>query len=250
MFIAKGGKCLVVALISFWASSALTEPAVLDPEGSGWACGAPLTIRKDQVSSLTQNSSVSVAHWKDSDLVVFAFPSSVGTKDDGSDGYMGGTAIAVRKSGAWAAYAVDAASYLQNARTSADGRHAFVFAMTGQEGPGTSYTALFTHDNFEHISCSVVEFPSELNKPTWNNEYLEFVDFNGTDRLDLIGRDENRPAGGKAANFYHYRSKDQGLHWRVAESLGKRPKPLKGIYSTLKNGDDGGLFADFLKSVN
>ncbi|MBL8548651.1 MAG: hypothetical protein JNJ73_01605 [Hyphomonadaceae bacterium] len=105
---------------------------------------------------------------------------------------------------------------------------ALVFVtMIQTEGPGPSWTVVTLRGGAG--KCVSVPFPDDLNKPTYNLEFLELTDFDigANGRGELIGVSR---AEGRADWWYAYRTRNGGLTWERPQRLRRQRAARGGLY--------------------
>ena len=88
------------------------------------------------------------------------------------------------------------------------------------------------------FACLTLAFPTELNKPSWANEYLELVAFNIDSRGvgSLIGKADVEREGKEITWVYRYGTESIGSTWSGPEKLQEIPE-LTGNFEAFKNAD-------------
>lgn len=128
-----------------------------------------------------------------------------------------------------------------------NGKKVVVIAQRQIEGPGQSFTVMHTGDDFTSSMCTELAFPDDLNKPTWNMEFLEPHDFDITarGRGALVAFAKLERTGERARHvWYSYETRDGGSTWRKARRVGGGAHPPAGMYEPMERKDAPDLVAD------
>lgn len=128
-----------------------------------------------------------------------------------------------------------------------NGKKVVVIAQRQIEGPGQSFTVMHTGDDFTSRMCTELRFPDDLNKPTWNMEFLEPHDFDITakGRGALVAYAAIERSGEHARHlWYSYETRDGGSTWRKPRRVGGNARPPTGLYVPMERKDAPELVAD------
>jgi hypothetical protein len=128
-----------------------------------------------------------------------------------------------------------------------NGRKMVVIAQRQIEGPGQSFTVMHTGDDFASRMCTELPFPDELNKPTWNMEFLEPHDFDiaASGRGALVAYAALERNGERPRHlWFSYETRDGGSTWRKVKRVGPNAHPPAGLYTPMERKDAPELVAD------
>jgi hypothetical protein len=161
---------------------------------------------------------------------------------------LGGATVVFVKTNVWRAYMVAEAEFVQGIRVSGDDRRVVLLTMHTVEGPGATYTVMTTPDSFETMTCAVLEFPKELNKPDYRLEYLEFADFNTTEsgQGTLLGS----ATISDKDYWFTYQTPDFGMHWSEPSRFETKPANPVGTLVPAAKVDLTLLIKDLLSAAN
>lgn len=129
-----------------------------------------------------------------------------------------------------------------------DGGKRFIIVAQRQiEGPGQSFTVMRTEDDFATSACTELPFPEELNKPSWNMEFVvpHDLDITARGRGALVGYATIERTGERERSlWYSFDTRDGGKTWRAPRRVGGNAHPPAGIYAPVERRDAPDLVAD------
>lgn len=161
------------------------------------------------------------------------------------------SALAFQRPGAkWIAQKIAIQSSVVGSKATSTGAFA-VFTMWSSGGPGLNYDVISSPDGSSKPLCSEVAFPTELNKPDWNGEYLTFLDFNGKSGniASLIGEFATDREMPPPYTHYKYDTTDGGKTWSTPIGL-KSNMTLSGDYFEMKRGIPDDILDALPVSIN
>jgi len=189
-------------------------------------CMAPIAITPQLVEQAGQYDFRGYAGSANVPAFLVGFLSPTRYTEDRDDIF--GTVVFVRGDEGWRAFlpsnGKDAVAIYAT-----DAGAVMIATMRTSEGPGQSWTLLRSPEGLASGACSVVAFPSELNKPSWNNEMLDLTDFdiNAHGRGEIIGMGSTEERGDL---WYVYRTRDYGASWSAPQRLRRERAARSGVY--------------------
>ena len=208
------------------------------------SCGNKLMISKELVNAVTESDRIvgGALGARNNPYIIATLPST------GEDTILpnGGTIVFAKTAG-WHAFMIEEGASVQGIRVSPDDRRVVIFTMHSVEGPGSIYTVMTTPDSFESIICSSVNFPKELNEPTYNSEFLSFADFNAKESGSgaLIGSAEVKDK----TMWYTYKTENFGANWTGPFKADPQETPLLGYLKEPKKIDLTVILNDLKQSL-
>lgn len=108
--------------------------------------------------------------------------------------------------------------------------------MWMSEGPGSAWTIVQTNDRFVTATCTRVAFPTDLNQPSWANEFLELIDFDmdARGRGELIGLARLERNGAETTRYYSIRTRDGGATWQSPRRISRQREARGGLYTPIE----------------
>ena len=214
--------------MTFGLAVALAAPAAFAADAGTMAqdCGKPATgFKKDLVNAIDLGG----VHAAFNDA---GQPVAVVWQEPGEPGSV---KVAARDdSGAWVVKTAAENSSVSGAFVSKSG-HIAVFTMWSVEGPGPEFMLLGSRNDLQDSSCTAVRFPDTLNKPDWALEFLDLLDFNGSEAGHVslstaVANDEDKSV---PFPYYTYQSQDGGRTWSAPEGAAESPAALLGDYKPM-----------------
>jgi hypothetical protein len=205
-----------------------------------WECGKKAYIPKQIISGISQFD----GYKGDTHIPPFL----IGTLPNP---YFG-TLLFVKNGSNWESYPIADGHGVVGMYLIPNGKSLILFTMFQCEGPGSSFTITQSDNSFSSLRCYEINFPPELNKPRWANEYLELHDFNiyrnGKGAMVALTRVVRQ--GVSQVWWYRYNIKNGGVAWSRPTRLKKKPKPVSGVYSKSPNADVSTLVEELLHHAN
>lgn len=196
----------------------ITAPAV----AADVNCGLPLQVTKRLVES--NDGYIGYAGKSRVPAFLAASEPDTGTNHRG-------TTVFVRMGKKWKAFAPWEGEFSQGIFVGIKS-DVFIFTMIMTEGPGSSWTLFLSNDGFATARCVSIPFPSELNQPAYNGEYLEFQDFNLTSQGEgaVVGSaDIEREGSTSQTWWFKYTTTDSGRTWSKPIRLASKPPRQGGV---------------------
>jgi len=210
-----------------WLACAVAIGAVSPATGSA-ECAQAQPIKKSVVRAIGSANGFRGQALPDGSVALVGTTSSPGSK----------TYYFQRVGGKWRGFLIAERSSPVGVYYSRVTSRVFVWSMSDEEGPGASFDGLRVEGRGKAKTCLTLAFPSELNKPSWANEYLELVAFNIDSRGvgSLIGKADVEREGKEITWVYRYGTESIGSTWSGPEKLQEIPE-LTGNFEAFKNAD-------------
>jgi hypothetical protein len=121
---------------------------------------------------------------------------------------------------------------------SPDSPDVYFLSQLQVEGPGQSFTLTRSTDGLKTAACTLIEFPPDLNQPSWAMEFLtpEFLQIRRRAEGELVGSAElDQETSQTRTVWYRYRTSDGGATWSPPVTLDAQPATPEGPLVAVKD---------------
>jgi len=127
-----------------------------------------------------------------------------------------------------------------------------VLTMITSEGPGGGWTLFRSDDGLRTGRCTSIVFPELLNKPTYNNEYLElrYFSMQPSGRGEIVGSALIQRGSKDRTLWFRYTTIDGGRTWSRPVRLSGRPAMPRSTAKPVAKRDIPTLHKSLVDSVS
>lgn len=139
-----------------------------------------------------------------------------------------GSVIFVRRDGRWSAFQPHGYEASVATLAAKDGSTVFFVTQHQVEGPGAEFTLVRSSDGLKTATCTVLPFPSALNRPTYAMETLSEprIELGPDGRGRLVASAEiDVETDAPDTTWWAYRTRDGGKNWSAPKRLRGEPAP-------------------------